>query len=338
MAKLGDVMGEIGGIEASIKQTTQKDSLGQALANLSEGEQFLEERRRENLQKVAGKFLLERVRAQHDQQSCPKVLRRAAELFAKFTHHKYNIIVDERSDPPSFRVFEVFTRIGKGLSELSDGTRIQLLLAVRLAFANQIERGVKLPIFLDDVLTTSDPSRFQIIVESLNVLAAEEKRQIVYLTANPSDAVRWSQTLVKKGVEQSVVAWIGAEMEFALSQAVASGDAFEHRPPECGHCVQNFLADLDLRDLPGEAARFELGADHALPTTDLRFYPAALVVPCGHLPDHAAVAADLGNMAIPNGWIPRRLRSDHCVLRRRYNHIQGLPIPLPQHIPYRRSI
>ena len=136
----------------------------------------------------------------------------------------------------------------------------------------------------------------------------------------------------------SVVAWIGAEMEFARSQAVASGDAFEPRPPECGHCVQNFLADLDLRDLPGEAARFELGADHALPTTDLRFYPAALVVPCGHLPGHAAVAADLGNMAIPNGWIPRRLRSDHCVLRRRYNHIQGLPIPLPQQIPYRRSI
>ena len=79
----------------------------------------------------------------------------------------------------------------------------------------------------------------------------------------------------------SVVAWIGAEMEFALSQAVASGDAFEHRPSECGHCVQDFLAELDLRDLPGEAAGFELGADDTLPTADLRFYPAALVVPCG---------------------------------------------------------
>ena len=65
-------------------------------------------------------------------------------------------------------------------------------------------------------------------------------------------------------------------MEFALSQAVASGDVFEHGRPECGHCVQNFLADLNLRDLPGEAARFELGADDALPTADLRFYPAAL--------------------------------------------------------------
>ena len=127
-------------------------------------------------------------------------------------------------------------------------------------------------------------------------------------------------------------------MEFALSQAVASGDTFEHRPSECGHCVQDFLADLDLRDLPGEAAGSESGADDTLPTADLRFYPAALVVPCGHLPGHAAVAADLGNMAIPNGWIPRRLRSGHCVFRRRYNHIQGLPIPLPQHIPCGRSI
>ena len=136
----------------------------------------------------------------------------------------------------------------------------------------------------------------------------------------------------------SVVAWIGAEMEFALSQAVASGDTFEHRPSECGHCVQDFLADLDLRDLPGEAAGSESGADDALPPADLRFYPAALVVPCGRRPGHAAVAADLGNMAIPNGWIPRRLRSDHCVLRRRYNHIQSLPIPFPQQIPCGRSI
>ena len=91
-------------------------------------------------------------------------------------------------------------------------------------------------------------------------------------------------------------------MEFALSQAVASGDAFEHRPPECGHCVQNFLANLDLRDLPGEAAELESGADEALPTADLRFYPATPIVPCCRLLGHTDAAADLGNMAIPNRW------------------------------------
>ena len=155
---------------------------------------------------------------------------------------------------------------------------------------------------------------------------------------NDQDPIRYLPLMQEVLRLYSVVAWIGAEMEFALSQAVASGDTFEHRPSECGHCVQDFLADLDLRDLPGEAAGSESGADDALPPADLRFYPAALVVPCGHLPGHAAVATDLGNMAIPNGWTPRRLRSDHCVLWRRYNHIQGLPIPFPQQIPCRRPI
>ena len=69
----------------------------------------------------------------------------------------------------------------------------------------------------------------------------------------------------------------GTEMEFALSQAVASGDTFEHRSSECGHCVQDFLAELDLRDLPREAARLESGGPMTLfQRADLRFYPAAL--------------------------------------------------------------
>ena len=131
---------------------------------------------------------------------------------------------------------------------------------------------------------------------------------------------------------RSLVARIGMETEFSLSQAVASGDAFEHRASERGHCVEDFSAELNLRDLPGEAAGFEFGADDALPTAHLRFYSAALVVPCCRLPSHAPVAADLAKMAIPNGRITRRLRADHCVLWRWYDHIQGLPIPLPQQI------
>ena len=89
------------------------------------------------------------------------------------------------------------------------------------------------------------------------------------------------------------------ETEFSLSQAVGSGDAFEHRPSERGHCGEDFSAELNLRDLPGEAAGFEFGADDALPTAPLRFYSAALVVPCCRLPGHAPVAADLAKYGDP---------------------------------------
>ncbi len=99
---------------------------------------------------------------------------------------------------------------------------------------------------------------------------------------------------------KSVVAWIGAEMEFALSQAVASGGVFEHRSSECGHCVRDFLADLDLRELPEEVARLESETGDALPMADPHLYPATPVVPCSRLLGHVAVAADLGNSAIPS--------------------------------------
>ena len=126
------------------------------------------------------------------------------------------------------------------------------------------------------------------------------------------------------------VARIGEETKFALSKAVASRNALEHGTSEFGHFVQNFLVEFDLGNLPGKAACFKLGTDDDLPTADLRFYPAALVVPCCRLPGHAAVAADLGNTAIPNARIMRRLRADNRVLRRRYDNVDGLPMALPQ--------
>jgi len=69
---------------------------------------------------------------------------------------------------------------------------MQLLLAVRMAFAREAEQGREpLPLFLDEALTTADPERFQAAVESLTRLAVEQERQVIYLTARPDDAAFW---------------------------------------------------------------------------------------------------------------------------------------------------
>ena len=69
---------------------------------------------------------------------------------------------------------------------------MQLLLALRLAFAVEAERGREpIPIFLDEALTVADPERYRSVVECLHDFARKENRQVIYLTAQPTDVRAW---------------------------------------------------------------------------------------------------------------------------------------------------
>ena len=66
-------------------------------------------------------------------------------------------------------------------TQMSDGTRDQLYLALRLAFISQhLEQGEPLPLILDDILVNFDDERTQATLEVLNELA--ERTQILYFT------------------------------------------------------------------------------------------------------------------------------------------------------------
>lgn len=135
---------------------------------------------------LAGDFLLDEVEAEYERHTQPARLRVAGDLFARFTHHRYRLELDRRGDVGAFRAIETETGRGMSLGELSDGTRMQLLLAARLAFAIHAEGSRRPPIFLDEALTASDPERFRAVAGALFELAAEG-RQIFYLTCNPVD-------------------------------------------------------------------------------------------------------------------------------------------------------
>ena len=180
-------------IETKVASARSHTTLQDALAELESARDALAAVRDDRLRRVAANFLLDDVDQAHRRESRPPVLERAATWFGQFTHGRYELSVGRSGtkDETAFYAIETDTKRELGLDQLSDGTRAQLLLAVRLAFAVEMERGEKLPILLDEALSVSDPARFEAVVESLLTLVKENDRQIFYMTSQPVDAERW---------------------------------------------------------------------------------------------------------------------------------------------------
>lgn len=132
-----------------------------------------------------GEWLKSQVRARHR----PAVLRRASELFATVTRGRYRLL-DPTGEHPVFRAWESATDRGRSLDELSSGTRLQLLVAVRLAFIEVHERGLRPPLVLDETLANCDDASAQALIETV-VEVARAGRQVFYFTAQGDEVLRF---------------------------------------------------------------------------------------------------------------------------------------------------
>jgi uncharacterized protein YhaN len=77
---------------------------------------------------------------------------------------------------------------------------MQLLLAVRVAFAQSAEIDAKLPLVLDEVLSATDPERFAAVADAVLELV-KDGRQVFYLTCQPPDAAIWRERAKAAAVE-----------------------------------------------------------------------------------------------------------------------------------------
>ncbi len=187
---LEKILEEITTIKQRIRSAEEDSELEEAIAEEERVRHQLADCVEDSLTRAAARFLIDSVLAEHESEGRPPVLEKAAEYFAAFTRNRYELRVSGSGDA-RFYAKDTSTNKGLALSELSDGTRVQLLLAVRLAFALQAESGgVSIPIFLDEALSTADPERFRAVAQSLCMLAAEG-RQVFYMTSNPADASHW---------------------------------------------------------------------------------------------------------------------------------------------------
>lgn len=180
---------------------------------------------------AAGQTLIEDVRIAHQADNEPAALRRAAHWFERFTHHRYRL----RFRGERFEAFDARAELPRSLAELSTATRAQLLLAVRLAWIEQAERNREpLPVFMDEVLTTSDPDRYRLVVESVQEIA-EGGRQMFYLTAQSDEATAWA-AWVGEGPQPHTIdmADVRRGQIEPLKLAMPSGERQKREVPEPG--------------------------------------------------------------------------------------------------------
>ena len=205
-----DLRDEIAEINAEVSDAKRSGNTQGLIAVREEARVKLQERRDEALFAKAGSFLINSVKEKYEQTHMPRVFERAHAHFSNFTHNNYELLLSSEAGAP--RLFAVEQKSGqrRSLDELSDGTRAQLLLASRIAFAEEIEQGNILPLFLDEALDQSDPERLEAIVRSLGQIAGDQQRQVFYLTSDPHDVERIRNALRKENCD------ITAEIDLAL--------------------------------------------------------------------------------------------------------------------------
>jgi len=183
-------------IESDIRNTEKRHDREAELAEVQACETALAQRREEKLNAEAAHFLLDEIENEYRSEQQPPVLKSAREHFSRFTHNQWRLELDE-SDQGSFRALDTEQQVWRQPGELSTATRMQLLLALRLAHAEASEQGVEgnrsrtaLPLIIDEALTTSDHERASVILNNLTELA-ERGRQIIYLAAGESEYQLW---------------------------------------------------------------------------------------------------------------------------------------------------
>jgi len=124
------------------------------------------------------------------------VFQRADVLLRRITDGQFEL----RLDDGTFRAYDTGEQRRVDLNNLSSGTRVQVLLAVRVAFVEHREQETAPPLLLDETLAPFDDQRAETVLDTVIDLA-REGRQVFYFTARHDERTRWESRLEESDVE-----------------------------------------------------------------------------------------------------------------------------------------
>ena len=180
-------------IDTRIVDAKKRTDLEAALASQQQCEDRLRNQREEDCEAVVGDALAGFLAQLERGAERSQVFHRAAELFVEIAHGRYKLLIED-GDPPALRAFDTDRQVGLSLDELSSGTRLQLLLAARVAFVEQQESQWKLALIFDETLANSDDRRAELIIDAA-IKICRNGRQIFYLTAQHEEVGKWQAIL-----------------------------------------------------------------------------------------------------------------------------------------------
>ncbi len=187
---------ELGGLRSTFEALKFGSDLSQAQIEANSALSELDAFRSEQVMARMVASLASDLKRESEEQFQPQVLTYASKWLSSITNYRYTLSAND----DGFFATDTIMAKPYSLDELSSGTRIQLLFAIRMAFITLQENtsGVSLPIFLDELLANSDDDRASAIVQAIGEIAQE--RQVFYMTAQ-RDEVQRLQTLAKSGVK-----------------------------------------------------------------------------------------------------------------------------------------
>lgn len=198
---LGDISTKITRIKTLIDHKKEGNELEEVLARRNDAVSNLGRLHEQHLSSITGSLLIENIQKETGEMSRPAVFRTADSYFRKITNNKYELRVSAGN---MFMAFDTRLNEALDLTKLSTGTRVQLLLSIRLAFIEQQERGVRLPVIADELLANSDNERADAIISALYEIS-KGGRQVFYLTAQTDEALRWEKFLQQREDKEYVI-------------------------------------------------------------------------------------------------------------------------------------
>ena len=204
-------------LEHDIETAKRKHDLHDALEQVDALRNQLADERAKTLHVRAGAALVDWLRRETLTRQRPEVLETARKYLVHFTNGQLQLhftgeqfLAGAPDRPP------------RPLDQLSTGERAQLLMALRLAFLDRIDR-VTLPLFVDEALGTSDDLRAHAIMQAL-IRIAETGRQIFYFTAQSDEMAKWRAALQDSNVPHR-------EIDLAAVRGQAIAEAAPLPPP-----------------------------------------------------------------------------------------------------------